>query len=319
MEDQTTVQGAARGRQEGAGGCRRSRSAANYSGDAFRHDGRRLHQGGDRLDRDGEASEVQPALYRTGLPADAGAARLFARERLQDLHRLRRRHRIHAAMDRACLRHSTGTSRRLVRRGEIPDPRGRKAAVDETCKGRIRRRRPRQAGRHQPLHRPAADLRVRPFRRRPSVAAMNHGGKGAALRRPRPPYRCDARIRLRSGFQSRQARSGARRGDGEGLGRRGHEAGLEDDISGKTLRRLGVKTAVVVALAMSCLTGVAIAQQPLPTDRLSQNRAVEAVIWGMPAVNYDLMLQEMLTKTPGKVNQVIYWGKPLDWHNQTLT
>jgi hypothetical protein len=31
------------------------------------------------------------------------------------------------------------------------------------------------------------------------------------------------------------------------------------------------------------------------------------------------MLQEMLTKTPGKVNQVIYWGKPLDWKNQTLT
>jgi hypothetical protein len=43
------------------------------------------------------------------------------------------------------------------------------------------------------------------------------------------------------------------------------------------------------------------------------------VIWGMPIVNYDLMLQEMLTKTPGKVNQVIYWGKPLDWKNQTLT
>jgi hypothetical protein len=30
--------------------------------------------------------------------------------------------------------------------------------------------------------------------------------------------------------------------------------------------------------------------------------AVEAVIWGMPAVNYDLMLQEMLNKTDGKVN-----------------
>ena len=39
----------------------------------------------------------------------------------------------------------------------------------------------------------------------------------------------------------------------------------------------------------------------------------------MPAVNYDLMLQEMLTKTEGKVNQVVYWGRPLDWHNQTLT
>jgi hypothetical protein len=39
----------------------------------------------------------------------------------------------------------------------------------------------------------------------------------------------------------------------------------------------------------------------------------------MPAVNYDLMLQEMLTKTDGKVNEVLYWGRPLDWHNQTLT
>jgi hypothetical protein len=73
-----------------------------------------------------------------------------------------------------------------------------------------------------------------------------------------------------------------------------------------------------VALALSCLSGVAPAQTT-PQERLVRSRAVEAVIWGMPAVNYDLMLQEMLTKTPGKVNQVIYWGKPLDWKNQTLT
>jgi hypothetical protein len=53
--------------------------------------------------------------------------------------------------------------------------------------------------------------------------------------------------------------------------------------------------------------------------RKIERRAVEAAIWGIPAVNYDLMLQEMLSKTPGKVNQVIYWGRPLDWHNQTLT
>ena len=55
------------------------------------------------------------------------------------------------------------------------------------------------------------------------------------------------------------------------------------------------------------------------SKRMIERRAVEAVVWGMPAVNYDLMLQEMLKKTPGKVNQVIYWGRPLDWHNQTLT
>jgi hypothetical protein len=54
-------------------------------------------------------------------------------------------------------------------------------------------------------------------------------------------------------------------------------------------------------------------------DRALQQRATEAVIWGMPAVNYDLMLQEMLSKTDGRVGQVIYWGRPLDARNQTLT
>jgi hypothetical protein len=39
-------------------------------------------------------------------------------------------------------------------------------------------------------------------------------------------------------------------------------------------------------------------------DLAIERRAVEAVIWGIPAVNYDLMLQEMLTRTKGKVNQV---------------
>jgi hypothetical protein len=54
-------------------------------------------------------------------------------------------------------------------------------------------------------------------------------------------------------------------------------------------------------------------------ERTIQRRATEAVIWGIPVVNYDLMLQEMLHKTKAKVNEVVYWGRPLDWHNQTLT
>jgi hypothetical protein len=53
--------------------------------------------------------------------------------------------------------------------------------------------------------------------------------------------------------------------------------------------------------------------------RIVERRAVEAVIWGMPAVNTDLMLQEMLTKTGGRVNQILYWSRPVDWKNQTLT
>lgn len=49
------------------------------------------------------------------------------------------------------------------------------------------------------------------------------------------------------------------------------------------------------------------------------HRAMEAVIWGMPAVNRDLMYQAMLRETKGRDNQLLYWSKLLDWKNQTLT
>src|SRR5215813_9395195 len=79
---------------------------------------------------------------------------------------------------------------------------------------------------------------------------------------------------------------------------------------------------VLVALALLCVASSAPAQELSSQDlarRATERRAVDAVIWGIPAVNYDLMLQQMLTKTSGKVNQVIYWGRPLDSKNQTLT
>src|SRR5262245_37014253 len=53
--------------------------------------------------------------------------------------------------------------------------------------------------------------------------------------------------------------------------------------------------------------------------RVIEQRAFEAVVWGMPVVNYDLMRQQMLGKTKARVNQVVYWGRPLDSRNQTLT
>ena len=84
-----------------------------------------------------------------------------------------------------------------------------------------------------------------------------------------------------------------------------------------------MKKPLFFAIALAAATSQAAFAQTLTPDHLAQRsierRAVEAAIWGMPVVNYDLMLQEMLTKTLGKVNQVIYWGKPLDWRNQTLT
>jgi hypothetical protein len=79
---------------------------------------------------------------------------------------------------------------------------------------------------------------------------------------------------------------------------------------------------IATAISVLLLSAAAAFAQNSPEElnrRHIERRAVEAAIWGMPAVNYDIMLQEMLTKTPGKVNEIIYWGKPLDWKNQTLT
>ena len=76
---------------------------------------------------------------------------------------------------------------------------------------------------------------------------------------------------------------------------------------------------VIAAFALISLAASAAAQGVAPEElarRVAEQRAFEAVVWGMPAVNYELMLQD---KTDGKVNQVIYWGRPLDAKNQTLT
>jgi hypothetical protein len=79
----------------------------------------------------------------------------------------------------------------------------------------------------------------------------------------------------------------------------------------------------ILTLCLLLLTGIPTsAADTLASDiadREIHRKAVQAVVWGMPAVNYDLMRQEMLRKTPAKVGEVIYWGRPLDWKNQTLT
>src|SRR5260221_7489014 len=54
-------------------------------------------------------------------------------------------------------------------------------------------------------------------------------------------------------------------------------------------------------------------------ERTLYRRAVEAVNWGMPMVNYDLMFQAMVRDTKGDFNQVVYWSRLPDWKNQTLT
>jgi hypothetical protein len=69
-------------------------------------------------------------------------------------------------------------------------------------------------------------------------------------------------------------------------------------------------------------TGREAGSAPLTRRQLDQRaayrRAVEAVIWGMPAVNFDLMLQAFV-RAGGGPNQVPYWSRLLDSRNQTLT
>ena len=54
-------------------------------------------------------------------------------------------------------------------------------------------------------------------------------------------------------------------------------------------------------------------------ERSLYRRAVEAVIWGMPAVNCELMFQAMIRTPRRDFNQVVYWSRPVSWKNQTLT
>ncbi|WP_066899482.1 DUF1254 domain-containing protein [Mycolicibacterium houstonense] len=53
-------------------------------------------------------------------------------------------------------------------------------------------------------------------------------------------------------------------------------------------------------------------------DPLVRSRAVQAVIWGMPAVNFEL-LREAAAGLGAGDNQVVFWSRLFDWKNQTLT
>lgn len=53
-------------------------------------------------------------------------------------------------------------------------------------------------------------------------------------------------------------------------------------------------------------------------EREIHRRAVEAVIWGMPAVNFERMLQAA-NDNGAMSNQVVYWSQPVNFKNQTLT
>jgi hypothetical protein len=76
-----------------------------------------------------------------------------------------------------------------------------------------------------------------------------------------------------------------------------------------------------VTLTMVALGRPALAQNFSAEElalRTVERRAVEAVIWGMPAVNFQRMKQAALDAKAGP-NQIVYWSRPANWKDQTLT
>ena len=78
-----------------------------------------------------------------------------------------------------------------------------------------------------------------------------------------------------------------------------------------------LSAALVFTAFCSPTQGQALTPEEL-TERAIHRRAVEAVIWGIPAVNYQRMLQAAIDNG-AKLNQVVYWSKPVNSKNQTLT
>jgi hypothetical protein len=59
--------------------------------------------------------------------------------------------------------------------------------------------------------------------------------------------------------------------------------------------------------------------EPSIVDLAVSRRAVEAVMWGMPAVNYQMMYEASARAGGPGDNQIVFWPGLLDWRNQTLT
>ena len=107
----------------------------------------------DRLARDRARSAVSSGPTPSWSTSRCWSCSLSARQRLQDLHRFRRRHRVHASLDRADLRNPARAGGRLLDQDPVRDAR-RAAQPVPPAGDQFHRRQGRQAGRHQRAHRP---------------------------------------------------------------------------------------------------------------------------------------------------------------------
>ncbi len=83
-------------------------------------------------------------------------------------------------------------------------------------------------------------------------------------------------------------------------------------MSKSATTKMSTSRAKIVLAKLNDLSAEQLAQ------RVIERRAFEAVIWGMPAVNFELMFQAMVD-AGGDWNQIVYWSRLPSWKNQTLT
>lgn len=84
-----------------------------------------------------------------------------------------------------------------------------------------------------------------------------------------------------------------------------------------------VKEVILAFTLLSTSTSTLALSKTLTTDQLAaqrtESRAVEAVIWGMPAVNTDLMRQATAKAFGSQENRIVFWSRLPNWKSQTLT
>src|SRR5208282_4512375 len=84
-----------------------------------------------------------------------------------------------------------------------------------------------------------------------------------------------------------------------------------------TTRRQNLIAALACAVALMNAHAKAFSPEELQ-QRMVERRAVDAVVWGAPAVTLDMMRQAYFRDAKAKYHDIVWWPKGAGWQNQSL-
>ena len=79
-----------------------------------------------------------------------------------------------------------------------------------------------------------------------------------------------------------------------------------------------ITTALATLMAISLLTSAALAEEKSLSERMLHHRAIDAVVWAMPLMNFKFYRDELIDAGV-KANDIGYYSKMQDWKMQTAT